>query len=123
MIDQFNMSNIRLFQSLDYKFDVAADFTNPETISAEKAQKTKNTLNDMGVRVFDIAIPRLINPSKVYHACQKVKNLINSECYELIHCHSPLGGFVTRVAARKNRKTEQKLFILSMVSIFTKVQL
>ena len=104
MIDQFNIPNIKILQSLGYSVDVAADFTDPGTITHDRAADLKNRLDEMNVRVFDIAIPRSPNPGSVSAAYKKVKELLNKEHYDLIHCHSPIGGVICRQAAKKERK-------------------
>lgn len=105
MIDQFNIPNIELMQSLGYHVDVVADFINPGTISDERSQELIKRLESMGVRVINIAVPRSLNPKAVFSAYKKVKNLVSTERYDLIHCHSPIGGAVARLAAKKSRKT------------------
>lgn len=105
MIDQFNIPNIRMLQSLGYVVDVAADFTNPGTITNDRAENLKKRLDEMEVRVFDVAIPRSLNPGTILLAYKKVKKLIYKRNYTLIHCHSPIGGAVCRLAVRKARKT------------------
>ena len=109
MIDQFNIPNIQILQSLGYKVDVVADFTNPGNITAERAEDLQNRLEDMNVRVFDIAIPRSINPIAILNAYKKVKDLIKAEHYNLIHCHSPIGGAICRLAAKNERKIGTKV--------------
>lgn len=104
MIDQFNMPNIMILLSLGYKVDVVADFTNPGNISEERAKELIIRLKEMGVRVFDIAIPRSLNLISISKAYNKVKNLIVEEHYNLIHCHSPIGGAICRFAAKGERK-------------------
>ncbi|MDO5325876.1 MAG: glycosyltransferase [Clostridia bacterium] len=100
MIDQFNIPNIKILQSLGYKVDVVADFTHPGTITKERAEDLKNRLADMNVRVFDIAIPRSLNPRSISTAYKQVKELLDRENYNLLHCHSPIGGVIARQAAR-----------------------
>ena len=100
MIDQFNMPNIELLLSLGYDVDVVADFHNPGNITLERAEKLKTRLNDMGVRVIHIAIPRTLNPKSIISAYKAVKNLIRSEDYNLMHCHSPIGSAIARIAAK-----------------------
>ena len=104
MIDQFNIPNIELLQSLGYQVDVVADFVNPGTITSERAEELKEKLESMGVRVFHIAIPRSLNPKAIVSSYKDVRNLINNEKYGLIHCHSPIGGAICRFAAKKARK-------------------
>ncbi len=38
-------------------------------------------------------------------AIQVLKKIINKENYNILHCHTPMGGVVARLAARKSRKT------------------
>lgn len=104
MIDQFNIPNIQLLQSLGYKVDVVADFSNnPGTITKERAELLQRKLGDMGVKVIDIPIPRTINPSIILTAYKKISVLLETEHYNLIHCHSPIGGALCRIAANKER--------------------
>ena len=105
MIDQFNMPNIQLLQSLGYTVDVVADFTNPGTITAERANDLTKRLSAMNVRIIDVPIPRSINPVAIISAYVKVQKLLQEEHYALIHCHSPIGGFLCRLAARKEKNT------------------
>lgn len=109
MIDQFNMPNIELLLSLGYEVDVVADFYNPGNITLERAEKLKTRLNDMGVRVIHIAIPRTLNPKSIISAYKAVKNLIRSEDYNLMHCHSPIGSAIARIAAKVSRKLGMRI--------------
>lgn len=104
MIDQFNIPNIEILQSLGFKVDVVADFTNPGTITKERAEDLKKRLNDMGVQVYDIAIPRSLNPVAITKAYRKVRHLLNKNNYSILHCHSPIGGVIARQAAKGLRK-------------------
>lgn len=104
MIDQFNIPNIQILQSLGYKVDVVADFTNPGTITVERVENLKNRLSGMNVRFFDIPIPRSLNLVAISAAYKQVKKLLNNENYSLLHCHSPIGGVIARQAAKKIRK-------------------
>ena len=109
MIDQFNIPNIKILLDLGYKVDVVADFTNPGTITNERAEGLKHRLNEMGVRAIDIAIPRSLNPKAVLSAYKDVKKLITTEHYNLIHCHSPIGGVICRQAAKTERNKGTKV--------------
>lgn len=109
MIDQFNIPNIKILQTLGYKVDVAADFTDPGTITAERAENLKKRLAEMEVRVFDIPIPRSVDPAAICTAYKKVKMLLDREDYSLLHCHSPIGGVIARQAAKSKRKDGLKV--------------
>ena len=43
-------------------------------------------------------------------AIGELKKIINENDYKLIHCHTPMGGVVTRLAAKKARKKGTKVF-------------
>lgn len=109
MIDQFNRSNIDILLSLGYSVDVVADFTNPGNITIEKAAKLKTQLNDLGVRVFDIAIPRSLNPKKIIDSYKCIEELLRAEHYDVLHCHSPIGSAIARTAAKRYRKNGLKV--------------
>ena len=51
---------------------------------------------------------------KVFHpdnikAYFQIKKIIEQENYDIIHCHTPIGGALTRFAARKSRKNGTKV--------------
>lgn len=50
--------------------------------------------------------PFSTNNIKAYH---QLKRVIDAEHYDIIHCHTPMGGVVTRLAARSARKNGTKL--------------
>ena len=54
----------------------------------------------------NIIIPIKRSPYKFSNiiAIKKLKKIIEEEKYEIIHCHTPMGGVVTRLAAKKSRK-------------------
>lgn len=105
MIDQFNRSNIQLLQSMGYHVDVIADFSHPGNLSAERARDLIRDLESAGCSVYDISIPRSINPGQIIHAYRKVKALVAKERYDLLHCQSPVGGVIARVAVKKQKGT------------------
>lgn len=109
MIDQFNIPNIKMLQSLGYTVDVSADFSDPGNISVERAQDLRKELESDGVAVFDTPIPRALSPKRVAEAYRQVKQQADNGNYRLVHCHSPIGGALTRLAFRKHRKQGTKV--------------
>jgi len=104
MIQQFNMNNISLLQKLGYKVDVACNFEFGSTINGEKIKKLKEQLKEMDVNFYQIPVPRKITDFKHLTLSYKMtKNLMNEKKYDLIHCHSPIGGIICRLA-NKNSK-------------------
>ena len=52
------------------------------------------------------------NPLKINNlkAVGQMKKLFDEENFDLVHCHTPMGGVVTRLAAKKARKSGMKVF-------------
>jgi glycosyltransferase involved in cell wall biosynthesis len=104
MIGQFNMPNIDLLLSMGYKVTVAANFSFGNTFNNSHAEDLWDVLKDKNVDVYNIKFYRNIFSFKNITAYKQIKKLIANNNYELIHCHSPIGGVVTRLAAKKHRK-------------------
>ena len=65
----------------------------------------KNGLKlDFVDKVFDVPFSRSPKSTDNIQAYKQLKKIIDSEGYEIIHCNTPMGGIVTRLAARKARK-------------------
>ena len=110
MIDQFNMPNIRLMKEMGYEVDVAANFVEGSTCSDEKIAALKMTLAELGVRCFQIDFSRnVLNIGQNLKAYNQTKRIIDDNDYTLIHSHSPIGGFLSRIAARRARKHGTKM--------------
>ena len=110
MIDQFNMPNIRLMKKMGYEVDVATNFLQGSTCSDEKIAALKETLKGMNVRCFQIDFSRnVLNVSQNIKAYKQTKKIIDENNYTLIHSHSPIGGFLSRIAARSARKRGTKM--------------
>lgn len=110
MIDQFNMPNIRLMIELGYKVDVACNFIEGNTCSDERIIALKSTLAEMGVQCHQIDFARNVlkvgQNLKAYH---QTRELIKNNQYTLIHSHSPIGGLLSRIAARDRRNKGTKV--------------
>lgn len=109
MIQQFNMNNIALLEDLGYEVHVLANFTDGGTLSKEKSKAFRTELVNRGITVFDVGINRSIFKKDNLSAYKEIKNIIDSQKYDLIHCHSPIGGVMTRLAARSHRKDGMKV--------------
>lgn len=53
---------------------------------------------------FEIPFERFPLKKQNIKAYKQLKNIIEENKYEIIHCHTPVGGVLTRLAARKARK-------------------
>jgi len=101
MIQQFNMDNIRLLLEGGYEVDVACNLEQGSTITPEKIAAMKHELEEMGVRVVHIPVPRKISAVReIVTSFRMTKDMIVQGGYSLIHCHSPIGGVLCRLANR-----------------------
>lgn len=105
MVDQFLMPSVKLLQEMGYNVRVACNFINGNTCGDEKISQLKEKLSEWGVRFVQIDFDRnVMNIQANALAYKQVKKLFSSDVYDIIHCHSPIGGLITRMAARKTRK-------------------
>jgi glycosyltransferase involved in cell wall biosynthesis len=104
MIDQFNMSNINILKNLGYEVHVLANFQDPGTITQDRADKLKVKLNNMDVKIYDVDMHRNPASKENWLAYKIIRQIIETEKYDLIHCHSPIGGVLARLAANKSRE-------------------
>ncbi|MGP6146534.1 glycosyltransferase family 4 protein [Jeotgalibaca sp. A122] len=100
MIDQFNRPNIMLLQNLGYEVHVLANFQEAGTISNSRAQKVMAELRDENIKVYDVDIHRKPFNKGNINAYNQIKQIMADEKYALVHCHSPIGGVLARLAAR-----------------------
>ncbi len=103
-IDLFNIPNIILLKEMGYEVSVACNFLDRSSLSEEKCKKLREKLDSLGVKSYHIDFQR--NPLKPQNlkAFFALKKLVKSEGFDLIHCHTPVGGILTRLAAVGERK-------------------
>ncbi|MBE6116343.1 MAG: glycosyltransferase family 4 protein [Erysipelotrichaceae bacterium] len=74
-------------------------------VAARNNLAEKNGLKlDFVDKVYDIPFARSPKSPDNLKAYKQLKKIIDSENYDVIHCNTPMGGFVTRLAARRARK-------------------
>lgn len=71
----------------------------------------KNGLKlDFVERVFDVPFARSPKSPDNIRAYRQLKKIIDDGHYDVVHCNTPMGGIVTRLAARNARKRGTKVF-------------
>ena len=99
-IMEFHVPYLKLFQDMGWETAVAArnDYENPEDCVIPYCD-----------HYYDIPIERL--PWKVgnIRAYRQMKQLIDRENYDIIHCHTPMGAMIARLAAIGARKKGTKV--------------
>lgn len=103
-IELFNIPNIKLLINMGYEVQVACNFDDRSSLSDEKVALLKEKLTAMGVKYHNIPFERQPLKPVNFKAYRQLKNIIDSESFDLIHCHTPVGGILTRLAAIKSRK-------------------
>ncbi|RKF46555.1 glycosyl transferase [Bacillus wiedmannii] len=58
---------------------------------------------------YNIPIQRSPLSIQNLHAYKKLKSIIHQNKYKIIHCHTPMGGVIARLAARKARREGTKV--------------
>ena len=71
----------------------------------------KNGLKlDFADKIYDIPFSRSPKNKDNLTAYKQLKNILDSEHYDVVHCNTPMGSVVTRLAARNARKHGTKVF-------------
>ncbi len=100
MIDQFNMPNIRLLQDMGYEVHVACNLKEGNTCDEERLRTFRETLRRMRVVLHQWDCPRSVFAVRACAAAfRQMMVLTGKHQYAWIHCHSPIGGALVRVAA------------------------
>lgn len=80
-------------------------------VAARNNLAEKNGLKlDFVEQVFDVPFQRSPFSPKNLGAYKQLKKIIDEGSYDVIHCNTPVGGVVGRLAARKSRKRGTKVF-------------
>lgn len=94
-ICQFHRPLVKMLHEAGYEVHVAA-YNN---------LYLKNGLKlDFVDKVFDVSFSRSPKSLDNIKAYQQIKKILTNEHYDYIHCNTPMGGIVTRLAARWARK-------------------
>lgn len=103
MIGQFNINNIQILLDLGYQVHVACDFNDRSVWTKQRVEEFKRQMHDMHVVYHQIDYAR--NPFKIHKtiiAYRQMCELIKSERFHFIHCHTPVAGVIARMAAHKH---------------------
>ncbi len=100
-INSFHKPYLKLFKENGFEVTVCA-----------KNDYDENDEVDLDYIDFyhDIDFNRSPISSKNLKAYKTLKKIINSNYFDIIHCHTPVGAALTRLAARKSRKVGTRVF-------------
>lgn len=96
----FHVPYLKWFKKKGYEVHVCArnDYENKEDCNIPCCDE-----------YFDLPFERQPFSKSNISAYKKLKNIIRSNNYDMIHCHTPMGGTLTRLAARKVRENGTRI--------------
>ena len=110
MIDLFNKDNLLILERLGARIDVAANFQEGSITSQVRVNEYRQELKDRKIDVIDFPCPRSIfRFADILHSYKMMKTLVETRNYRFVHCHSPIGGVIARLACRNARKKGTKV--------------
>ncbi|MCB2339582.1 glycosyltransferase family 4 protein [Clostridium estertheticum] len=107
-LDQFCMNGIKILQKT-YSVSVAANFYVGNNTSQKRVKEFKAGLQEKNIVVNEINFNRNPFSKANFFAYKDIKKLINSNSFEIIHCHTPVAAMAVRLAARKARQKGTKV--------------
>lgn len=104
MISQFNMENIYILKELGFEVHVACNFNTRNNCDEKTIKNLKSTLRKEKVTFFQVDFTRdILNIPCNIKAYFQVKKILAENKYAFIHCHSPIGGVVGRLAGYREK--------------------
>lgn len=93
-VPQFELNNVKLLRELGCNIHYAANF------DYSVYSVTDELLTTHGIIKHQLDIAKSpFNLKANYHAYKKLKEIIDKNNIQLVHCHTPVGGLVARLAA------------------------
>lgn len=105
-IEWFNKEIIDYLKNdLGCDVHVACNFDYFEDTDGERTKQYINKIRKEGIIVHNIHFARNPFSFSNLRAYKELKRIIDSERFDLIHCHTPTVSILTRIAAKKTRKS------------------
>lgn len=92
-IPQFEMDNVRILQKMDYEVHYASNYNTPAY------GKDNHRLDGTGIVRHQIDFVRSPFSPKNITIYKQMRDLMKQEQFDLVHCHTPMGGVMARLAA------------------------
>ncbi len=93
-VPQFEMNDVKLLRELGYEVHYAANFdVTMYDVDFEAVKKSGMVLHNICIQKSPAALSRNLK------ALRQLVKIINSERINLLHCHTPMGGVLARIAA------------------------
>lgn len=99
-INAFLVPHIRMLAEAGHRVDVACHVV----------RTPAPALQEMGCTLYDIPFARAPLRSANAAAYRALKALVSRSAYDIVHCHTPVASFLTRMACRKLRARGTRVF-------------
>lgn len=105
-IEWFNKENVDfLNRELGCEVHIACNFDYLNDTDVERTSKYIEKLKNQGIVLHNIQFARSPFGASNIKAYKELKAILNSEKFDLVHCHTPTVSMMTRLAAKKARKS------------------
>lgn len=98
-VPQFEMSNVNILKEMGYEIHYATNYNTPSYGNDNKR------LEDIGIIQHQIDFTRSPFKTQNIKVFNQLKLLMKTQHFDLIHCHTPMGGVMARLAARCTKTT------------------
>lgn len=96
-VPQFEMNNVHLLQNLGYEVHYAANYTTP-SFGIDNSR-----LDGTGIIQHHFCIQRSPLSMQNLVAYYQLVKLMKALHFDLVHCHTPMGGILARLAAARTK--------------------
>ena len=110
MVDLFNRDNIKILEDLGCDVTIACNFMEGSVYSKRQARAFMNELVATGHDVINVPVPRSIYDIRgMVRTVVKLSDELKKRHYDIVHCQSPIGGVLCRIAAMRARRNGTKV--------------
>lgn len=104
-VSQFEMNDVKILQDRECEIHYAANFNNNVYHIEEKLYEKNN------IKKHNVPMAKSpFNLSRNYRAYKDIKRIIDSEDIKMVHCHTPVGGVIGRIAAARSKKKPKVVY-------------
>nr|WP_288826277.1 glycosyltransferase family 4 protein [uncultured Clostridium sp.] len=96
-VPQFEMSNVHILQNMGYEIHYAANYNTPSYGNDNRRLEGTGIIQH---QIDFVRSPFKIHNIKVY---RQLKQLMMNEHFDLVHCHTPMGSVIARLAAHASK--------------------
>lgn len=98
-LPQFELNDVKISQEMGYEVHYASNFDNPIY------KFDKEELTEKGIALHHIDVMKSpLSINKNIKAVKQLRNIIDTERINLIHCHNPMGAMTARYAAHTSKQ-------------------